>query len=148
MTQIGVMIDQCEAALKQRAVSKPEEALFNSQSYGQMLSTVAADGKAEVAVFTGLAKLEGEKVVFGRIGAAQTYQNLKGNPHGVFTAVGPSNDPTKYAFITIVVYLREDHTDGPAIESLRASIGSAVTNCMVFAVEKVVVVHLPKPKTA
>ncbi|HOT36310.1 MAG TPA: hypothetical protein PLT86_06575 [Candidatus Latescibacteria bacterium] len=147
-TQVNVMITACETAMKQRAILKPEEHLFNTDAYGQTLSTAAVDGHPEVAVFTGLAKLDGETVTFGRIGADKAYNNLKANPHAVFTAVGPSNDPTKYAFITIDAHLDKDITEGPELEGLRKRLGSPVVNCMVFSVSKINVVHLPKPKPA
>ena len=146
--QINVMIAASTVAQRQQQIFHPEEKLFNVDAYGQTLSTAALDGTPEVAVFTGLAKLNGDKVVFGRIGAERAYQNLKQNPRAVFTAVGPSNDPTKYDFVTIAVELEEDHTDGKALEELRAKVGPAVTNCMIFAVSKTQVQHLPKPTAA
>jgi len=146
--QINVMIKACDVARRERAISKPEEKLFNEEAYGQTLSTAAPDGSLEVAVFTGLAKLRGDKVTFGRIGAEKAYQNLKANPRAVFTAVGPSNDPTRYDFVTISVDLEEDHTDGGVLEELRKQVGPAVSNAMVFSVTNINVLHLPKPTAA
>ncbi len=146
--QINVMIKACEVARKQRVIFRPEEKLFNEEAYGQTLATAAPDGTPEVAVFTGLAKLSGDKVTFGRIGAEKAYQNLKQNPRGVFTAVGPSNDPSRYDFVTIAVELVEDHTDGSVLEELRHKIGPAVTNAMVFSVSGTNILHLPKPAAA
>lgn len=143
--QISVMLKAIEVARQQRVISKPEEKLFNEEAYGQTLATAARDGMPEVAVFTGLAKLNGDTVTFGRIGAEKAYQNIKQNPHAVFTAVGPSNDPTKYDFVTISVKLQEDHTDGSKLEEVRKQISPAVANAMVFTVTSTNILHLPKP---
>ena len=59
--------------------------------------------------------------------------------------MGPSNDPTATDFVTISVELKEDHTDGEALEHLRTTMGGAVTNAMVFSVSDIKVSHLPNP---
>lgn len=149
-SQIGVMMAVIKDSISRRAsgIERPEMELFNSQAYGQALSTASLDGTPTVAVFTSLAFLETDRLVFGRIGHEKAYQNLKQNPRCVFTAVGPSNDPTKYDFVTISAELTEDVTTGEKLDSLRQRLGPAVTNCMIFKVVETRVLHLPKPVAA
>ncbi len=131
---------------QEAGISRPEENLFNDGAWGHTLATSGLDGALAVVVFTGLAKLEGDRLLFGRIGNDTAYKNLKENPHAVFSAVGPSNDPSKIDFITISAELEEDKTDGPVLEEFHKSMGSSVTNGMIFSVTDVKVSHLPNTK--
>ena len=144
--QIDVMLRSIGKAMeeRERGEVKPEEDLFNRRAHGQTLSTVSTDGTPSVAVFTGLARLEGERVVYGHISAVEAYENVTATKKAVFTAVGPSNDPTKNDFITIRVELLADHAEGEELTKLRETAGPAVKNCLVFEVKEVAVSHLPK----
>ena len=146
-SQIHAMLDSFNEAAKEReeGINRPEENLFNLAAYGQMLSTSALDGTPEVAVFTGLARLEGRSLLFGRIGQDKSYRNLKENPKAVFTAVGPSNNPTKIDFITIDVELQDDRAEGKDLEQGRDLFGPSVANLLIFSVTDMRLVHLPKP---
>jgi len=146
--QIAVMLKTIDETLEQRqaGVVRPEEKLFNREAYGQTLSTADLRGAPAVAVFTGLARVRGDRVILARIGHDRAYRNLNENPRAVFTAVGPSNDPSKYDFVTLTAELQEDLTQGEELQALRDEIGPAVSNCLVFSIVDVKVLHLPKPR--
>ncbi len=144
--QIEVMlkvISEMEAAAETGAVN-PAADIFNDKAYGQTLATTSEDGTPSVAVFTGLAEMRDDKVVYGHISADHAYECLKANPRAVFSAVGPSNDTTKIDFVTIEVELEEDLTDGELVEELRGRIGDSVKSVLVFSVKNVEVFHLPR----
>lgn len=146
-TQINAMYKEYLTAIENRETGedRPEEELFNARAYGQTLGTASLEGTPEVAVFTQLAVIEDGKVRFGRIGQSQTYDNLKENPKGIFTALGPSNDPTKIDLVSITVELEEDIDSGEKLERARLEFGHAVTNLLIFTVIDVKMNHLPKP---
>ena len=148
--QINAMYGAFEEMKEQHdaGLDKPEEELFNDMAFGQTLSTAALDGTPAVSAFTALAKFEGENLRFGRIRQDRAYAHLKENPRAIFTAVGPSNDPTKYDFVTIDVELVEDFSEGEQVELAREEFGHAVKNLMTFKVTELSLVHLPKPESA
>jgi hypothetical protein len=146
-TQINAMYKEYLAARENQETGeeRPEEELFNTNAYGQTLGTASLDGTPAVAVFTQLAVIEAEKIRFGRIGQDQTYKNLKENPKGIFTALGPSNDPSKIDLVSITVELEEDADSGEKLDRGRLEFGNAVSNLLIFKVLDVKINHLPKP---
>ena len=146
-TQINAMYTAYMTAIENRETGeeRPEEELFNTGAYGQTLSTASLDGTPVVAVFTQLAVIEDEKIRFGRIGQEQAYKNLKENPKCVFTAIGPSNDPSKVDLVSITAELVDDIDSGEGLERGRAEFGHAVSNLLIFSVTDVKMNHLPKP---
>jgi|SaaInl4_150m_RNA_FD_contig_61_783421_length_1120_multi_2_in_0_out_0_2 hypothetical protein len=144
--QIDVMLKSIEqvAADRERGDVVPEEDLFNTKAYGQTLSTVSADGVPSVAVFTGLARLDGSRVYYGHISATEAYENAASTKKAVFSAVGPSNDPTKNDFLTIRVELVENVDEGEEMEKIKGFMGPAVKNCLIFEVKEIRMSHLPK----
>ena len=144
--QIEVMLNAIKEAedAAETGTMNPAADIFNRKAYGQTLATSDKDGNPTVAVFTGLAELRDDKVVYGHISADNTYEGLKATPRAVFSAVGPSNDPTKTDFVTIDVELEEDLTEGELLDELREKLDSAVKRALVFAVKDVEVFHLPK----
>jgi hypothetical protein len=147
-SQIRVMFDKYSKAKadQESGLSRPEENLFNDEAWGHTLSTAGTNGALAVVTFTGLAQLDGSRLLFGRIGNDDAYQNLKENPQAVFSAVGPSNDPSKIDFVTISATLEEDHTEGEVLAEFHGLMGSAVQNAMVFSVSDIRVSHLPNTK--
>lgn len=148
-TQIATMYESFREARKvmQSGAERPEVRIFNSQSYGQTLSTASSDGVPAAAVFTSLARITGDRIEYARIGNDEAYRNLKENQHAVFTAIGPSNDPSKNDFVTIYAVLEEDHTTGELLEQARKRLGNnAISNVMIFTVKEMKLNHLPKPK--
>ena len=145
-SQIKVMLAAIRDAHEAQAdgVISPAATLFNETAYGQTLSTVSSTGMPSVAVFTGLAHLDGNKVIYGHISAEEAYENLEANKQAVFTAVGPSNDPTRYDFVTIACELIADESEGERLDRMRDEIGPAVHNCLVFQVKEIRIQHLPK----
>jgi len=150
-TQINAMYKEYLAAIENRETGeeRPEEELFNTGAFGQTLGTASLDGTPAVAVFTQLAVIEkqDEKQIirFGRIGQDQTYKNLKENPKGIFTALGPSNDPSKIDLVSITAELEEDIDSGQKLDRARMEFGHAVSNLLIFKVLDVKINHLPKP---
>lgn len=146
-TQIDAMYTEYKSAIEDRKAgeSRPEETLFNAGAYGQTLGTASLDGTPAVAVFTQLAVIEDNKIRFGRIGQDQAYQNLKSNPKGIFSAIGPSNDPSKVDIVTFTVELAEDIDSGDELERAREEFGHAVTNVLIFNVIDWKINHIPKP---
>ena len=146
-SQIQVMlvaIHEAHEAEAEGAVT-PAANLFNKLSYGQTLSTVhSGTGTPAVAVFTGLAQLEGNKIIYGHISAEEAYENLQTSKTAIFTAVGPSNDPTKYDFVKITCEMISDESEGENLDRLRDEIGPAVHNCLIFQVKEIAMSHLPK----
>ena len=146
--QIDGLVDtiDAEVARQDDAGITLEIEMFNDSAISHTLSTTGEPGHPEVAIFTGVASFvtDGAHIEMGLIGNQRVYANLKANPKAVFTSIGPSMDPKRWAGVRVHATLSGDDTHGDEYDALKVKLGMPIANRLLFDVEEIETVFIPK----